>query len=97
MLVTGATGFIGAHVVDELLRRGLKVRGTTRTLAKAERFLQSRSSFADRLEVVTTPDLTTPGVFDEVVKGVDAVIHTASVNSFTLELSGNKYLTFLLP
>ena len=85
--MTGATGFIGAHVVDELLRRGLKVRATTRTSAKADKLLQSRSSFADRLEVVITPDLTAPGVFDEAIKGVDAVIHTASVRSFTFELS----------
>lgn len=34
VLVTGATGFIGSHVIDQLLARGIKVRGTVRSLEK---------------------------------------------------------------
>lgn len=79
MLVTGATGFIGAHIVDELLRRGIKVRGTTRSSAKADKMLLARPEYAERLELLVTTDLTTPGVFDEAIQGVDAIIHTASV------------------
>ena len=33
-----------------------------------------------RLEVVFVQDLTLPGVFDDAVKGVDAIVHTASVS-----------------
>lgn len=33
VLVTGATGYIGSHVVNELLKRGYSVVGTVRSLA----------------------------------------------------------------
>jgi nucleoside-diphosphate-sugar epimerase len=37
ILVTGGTGFIGGHIVDALVRRGLRVRVATSNLHKRER------------------------------------------------------------
>jgi nucleoside-diphosphate-sugar epimerase len=79
VLVTGATGFIGAHVVDQLLSRGLKVRGATRSMAKGKVMLDARPQFAPKLDFVQIQDFEQTGVFDEAIKGVDAVIHVASV------------------
>lgn len=78
-MVTGATGFIGAHVVDCLLARGLKVRGTTRSPAKGEAMLRARPQHGDRLDFVQIKDFDQLGVFADAVKNVDAVIHVASV------------------
>lgn len=77
--MTGSTGFIGAHVVDTLLARGLKVRGATRSLTKGDDMLRSRPQYADKLEFVQIQDFEHPGGLIEAVKGVDAVIHVASV------------------
>ncbi|KAJ3486855.1 hypothetical protein NLI96_g3939 [Meripilus lineatus] len=88
VLVTGATGFIGAHIVDELLRRGIKVRGTTRSLPKSQQMLRDRPQYVDRLEFHVISDLTHPGVFDEVVQGVDGIIHVAS--PLTFEITDNE-------
>lgn len=84
--MTGATGFIGAHVVDTLLARGLKVHGATRSLAKAEEMSRARSQYSDRLEFVQIQDFERPGGLGEAVKGVDAVIHVASVSIYILFL-----------
>ncbi|CAK7236045.1 hypothetical protein SBRCBS47491_009502 [Sporothrix bragantina] len=78
ILVTGATGFIGAHVVDELLRRGIRVRGATRSLAKGEAMIQARPEYAASLDFVQIKDFATPGPLDHAVEGIDAVIHVAS-------------------
>ncbi|KAL1852831.1 hypothetical protein VTK73DRAFT_9123 [Phialemonium thermophilum] len=78
VLVTGATGFIGAHVVDELLRRGLRVRGATRTLAKGHAMAAARPEHASSLDFVEIDDFERPGRLDIAVEGVDAVIHVAS-------------------
>ncbi|HJL18955.1 MAG TPA: aldehyde reductase [Sandaracinaceae bacterium LLY-WYZ-13_1] len=77
--VTGASGFIAAHIVRELLERGYRVRGTVRSLADPDkyRYLTSLPGAAERLELVEA-ELTTEGSFDEAVKGCRVVIHTAS-------------------
>lgn len=81
MLVTGATGFIGAHVVDVLLSKGLKVRGATRSLSKGEAMKKARPQYGDRFDFVQVGDFNDGGDFAEAVKGVDAVIHVASVST----------------
>lgn len=77
--MTGATGFIGAHIVDTLLSRGIKVRGATRSLDKADAMIRARPQDAQNLDFVRIEDFENPGGLLEAVRGVDAVIHTASV------------------
>lgn len=86
VLVTGATGFIGAHIVDALLARGIRVRGATRTLAKGETMLQARQQYAHLLEFTQIEDFENPGGLVGAVKDVDAIIHTASVRHFPVSI-----------
>ncbi|KAI0926024.1 hypothetical protein AcW1_008303 [Taiwanofungus camphoratus] len=78
VLVTGANGYIAIWVVRSLLEQGYAVRGTVRSESKAAHLRESFASYGDKLEVVVVDDITKEGAFDEVVKGIDAIEHTAS-------------------
>ncbi|KAE9367400.1 NAD dependent epimerase/dehydratase [Stipitochalara longipes BDJ] len=88
VLVTGATGFIGAHIVDTLLDRGLKVRGATRSKKKAKTMLDARPNHSTKLDFMQIQDFEQTGVFEDAIKDVDAVIHVAS--PFTYDTKDNK-------
>ncbi|KAK5167089.1 uncharacterized protein LTR77_007819 [Saxophila tyrrhenica] len=82
ILVTGATGFIGANTVFEALEAGFRVRGTSRSkesAAKLEASLNNHPKFASAI----VPDVSQEGAWDEAVKGVDAIIHMATDTSFS--------------
>jgi len=78
VLVTGANGYIGIWVVQHLLQHGYSVRGTVRSESKAKHIRKTFASYGDKLELVIVPDITKEGAFDEAVKGVDVIEHTAS-------------------
>ena len=80
ILVTGGTGFLGAHVVDLLLERGIAVVVTARSESKAKDLVERRSRLKDLLKVVVTGDLSAVGAFDDLAKDVDVIIHCASVS-----------------
>ncbi|KAF1971005.1 NAD dependent epimerase/dehydratase [Bimuria novae-zelandiae CBS 107.79] len=88
ILVTGATGFIGAHVVDELLRRGHNVRAATRSLEKGELMQMARPQYAAQLDIVKVSDFTASASFAEAVQGVAGIIHVAS--PFTYDTTNNE-------
>ncbi len=75
--VTGASGFIAAHIVRELLERGYHVRGTVRKSAEHYHFLTNLPGAKERLELVQA-DLLQDGAFDHAVAGCEYVMHTAS-------------------
>ncbi|HIE22316.1 MAG TPA: aldehyde reductase, partial [Acidimicrobiia bacterium] len=79
ILVTGATGYVAAEIVRQLLDAGYRVRGTTRNVAKAEAegHLTGLPGAVERLELMEA-DLLEPGAFDEAVMGCDYVMHVAS-------------------
>ncbi|KAI0043319.1 NAD(P)-binding protein [Auriscalpium vulgare] len=75
VLVTGASGFLGSNVVDQLLASNYRVRGTARSSA-AKRLKEGYSTFGERFQVTVLnnfdqDDLT--AAFD----GVYALIHVA--------------------
>ncbi|KAK7687131.1 hypothetical protein QCA50_009634 [Cerrena zonata] len=84
VLVTGANGFIAVWLVKDLLEKGFSVRGTVRSEAKGEHIKKLFSQYGDKLEIVIVDDITKEDAFDEVVKGVDAIEHTASPFHFNV-------------
>jgi len=81
VLVTGATGFIAGHCVEELLRHGYAVRGTVRRLETAD--VTHLCEIADRtggaLELVEAT-LDDDAGWAAAVQGCVAVWHLASPN-----------------
>ncbi|PPQ89360.1 hypothetical protein CVT25_003200 [Psilocybe cyanescens] len=80
VLVTGANGYIAMWVTRLLLERGYAVRGTVRSEDKAQ-FMKNYFNgigIAEKLETVVVEDIIKDRVFDEAVKGVDAIAHMAS-------------------
>ncbi|KAH8628730.1 NAD(P)-binding protein [Alternaria alternata] len=81
VLITGSNGFVGAHVADQLLQQGCKVRGTVRDAAKHQWLVDlfSQKYGEDKFELITVKDMREPGAFDDAVSGVSGIAHVASV------------------
>ena len=79
-VVTGASGYIGSHVVANLLARGEKVRATVRDLSDPERVAHLQNlPIADGggLEVVEM-DLFERDSVNSAIAGCSDLIHTAA-------------------
>ncbi|KAJ8481632.1 hypothetical protein ONZ51_g5881 [Trametes cubensis] len=75
VLVTGASGFIGAHVTAQLLDAGYYVKGTARGV-KLQR-LQAVFGSNKRFEAVELDNIVS-GDLAQAMSGVDAIVHLAS-------------------
>lgn len=80
VLLTGGSGFIAAHILEQLLEQGHQVTTTVRSEEKAQKIRDAHKDKADRLNVTIVPDVAVLGAFDEVAKtpGIEVVMHTAS-------------------
>jgi len=76
VLVTGATGFIAGHIIEQLHKRSYRVRGTVRSTRDPKRF-EYLKILCPNIELFEA-DLLKFGSFTEAAKGCDYVIHTAS-------------------
>jgi nucleoside-diphosphate-sugar epimerase len=65
--------------VDNLLGKGVKVRGATRSLAKGVAMIKARPQHSGLLDFVKIDDFESPGGLETAVQDVDAIVHTASV------------------
>jgi 2-alkyl-3-oxoalkanoate reductase len=71
VLVTGATGLIGRHLVQQLLQKGIRIRIFVRRQPPAE-FMNDRN-----IEIVVG-DLGDPAAVDQAVSGTEIVYHVGA-------------------
>lgn len=86
ILVTGATGFIGAHCVSALLKAGIEVRAMVRSEAKFANICKVHGMQATEIAL---GDVTDKQAVEKALAGCDGVIHTAAFVS-TLKKDADK-------
>lgn len=86
VLVTGANGYIGSHIVDQLLHLGYNVRGTVRNEKPWLNKLFEDKYGQNRFETCVVPSLDDAGAFVKAAKGASGFIHVVSLILFTESL-----------
>lgn len=83
VMVTGASGFVGVHVVRRLLEDDHRVRALVRTPVRLRHHLTMLGIDPDdaRIDVVRG-DMTDAGTVREAVSGCDRVVHAAATFSY---------------
>ena len=76
--ITGATGFIGSHVVQNALAAGTRVRLSVRKEEQIHTLKHLFSTESNQLDFVVIPDIADPEAFTGKLEGVEYVIHIAS-------------------
>src|SRR6185295_3699731 len=77
IVVTGGAGFIGSHIVHQLVANGEKVRVVDNLCTGS---LERLSAIQNAIEFIEA-DLADPAVCDRVVSGMDYVLHQAAIPS----------------
>ncbi len=78
VVVTGASGYIGKHVVNEFLAHGYHVRATVRSAAKEAEVRRATGADDDERLTFVQLDLNSDDGWPAALEGVDALVHTAS-------------------
>lgn len=82
ILITGATGYIGRHLVSRLVDRGNRPRCLVRDIDHASQILS-----ADKVEFVQG-DTTRPNSLAAAVQGIDTIVHAAFITADRKETPG---------
>ncbi|MEW6408929.1 MAG: complex I NDUFA9 subunit family protein [Nitrospirota bacterium] len=72
ILVTGATGFVGGHLIKRLIAEGYKIRCLVRDPSKASMIISAGAE-------PVTGDISEPESLKEAVSGVEKVIHLVGI------------------
>ncbi|KAI9721280.1 MAG: hypothetical protein M1812_002442 [Candelaria pacifica] len=86
VLITGINGYIASGIGMQVLSKGYNLRGTSRSFERTAALMDGAyKKYVSRIEIVEVPDITAPGAFDKTVRGVYAILHTASPANFSLK------------
>src|SRR6266581_8993562 len=85
ILITGATGYIGRHLVARLVAQGERPRCLVRDMNRAKKLLP-----ADKVELVQGAT-TSPASLDAAVQGIDTIVHAAFLTADRKQSAGNEY------
>lgn len=80
VVLTGATGYLGSHILQQLLEKEYEVRITTRNLERTQKdelIKKLMAKYPNKIHVYEA-DLLKEGSYDEVMKGARSLIHAAS-------------------
>lgn len=82
VVITGVTGYLGSHVLEQFLKDGTyAVRGTVRDKNNEEKIAPLRTALGQELFhqlTLVNADLLDPVSIDHAIAGADYVVHTAS-------------------
>jgi uncharacterized protein YbjT (DUF2867 family) len=85
ILITGAAGYIGRHLVARLVAQGERPRCLVREMNRAKKILP-----ADKVELVQGAT-TSPASLDAAVQGIDTIVHAAFLTADRKQSAGNEY------
>ena len=72
ILITGASGFIGANLMRELVNRGFDVKGTIR---------RDKANLTDNLKnYIYIDDISSDINWSDVLSDIDTIIHCAGIS-----------------
>ncbi len=86
ILVTGASGYVGSHIVKKLVEAGKPVRAMVYNPARAKEEARLKDLDVEWVQ----GDVTRPDTLEKALEGVEAVIHTVAI---AIEKGGRKYET----
>src|ERR671915_1408254 len=78
ILITGGAGFIGSHLVDELLDYGYRVRALDLLAPQVHGSERQRPAYLDAKVELIVGDVRDPEVVRRALRGIDAVYHFAA-------------------
>jgi uncharacterized protein YbjT (DUF2867 family) len=97
VLVAGATGYLGRHLVKELKRHGYQVRALARNLNKL-------GDLSNVIDEMFEGEVTRPETLDSICDGIDVVISSIGITRqkdgmtyMDVDYQGNKNLLDLAP
>ena len=79
ILVTGASGFVGGHLVPTLIASGHRVIALARTTAAGDRVVERLPAAQRDAVEVRLGDVTHPDTLGRALAGVDAVVHLVAI------------------
>ncbi len=80
VVVTGAGGFIGSHLTEELARQGAKVRALVHYNSRGHwGFLEELSPELKKRVEIVSGDVTDPACMHDLIAGSEAVFHLAAL------------------
>ena len=85
LLITGATGYIGQHLVARLVAQGERPRCLVRDTQRAAAILPSE------MAELVQGDTTLPASLEVAMLGVDTVVHAAFITADRKQSAGNHY------
>jgi dihydroflavonol-4-reductase len=98
VLLTGANGYIGRHILLELLNQGYQVRASVRSLDKAEQVIAALKPFVKDVNLLSTNlefielALDKDAGWSEAMAGVQVLMHTASPFPLVIPADENKLI-----
>jgi Nucleoside-diphosphate-sugar epimerases len=80
VLVTGASGFIGMHCIQQLIKKGYEVNSTMRSIERADEVRDGLTESGVSVEKLNLfkADLLNDDGWDEAVEGCEYMLHVAS-------------------
>lgn len=84
ILVTGGAGFIGSHIVDALIKKGVKEVVVFDNFLRGKKENLKEALISDKVKIFKG-DIRNPSQLKEAIKGVDYVFHEAALQLLECE------------